>query len=259
MATEPRTPRLAILIDGDNISPDIAARLFEEIAKIGDATVRRIYGDFSGTNLTGWVKILSTYAIMPQQNCAHPRGKNASDIALVIDAMDLLHSGHFDGFCLVSSDSDFTKLAFRIRDEGIDVYGFGEPKTPMSFVRTCRHFINTKNWLPILPSAGEPQQPAAPAKPDRKPPSAAIPLINKAIKHLNGKDGWVDLGSIGNRLTVIEPGFAAKNYGQTGLAELVKKTGAFEIRQKPGREIDIRVKSVPGKSGTAKPASAPKK
>ena len=129
MASEIRSARLAVLIDADNASAKIAGRLFEEIAKIGEASVRRIYGDFSGPRLKPWADILAQHAIIPQQQFAYTAGKNASDIALVIDAMDLLHSGRFDGFCLVSSDSDFTRLASRIREQGLDVYGFGERKT----------------------------------------------------------------------------------------------------------------------------------
>src|SRR5436190_22507032 len=125
LMAEPRAPRLAVLIDADNTSARIASGLFSEIAKIGEASVRRIYGDFSGTRLKGWADVLSAHAIMAHQNFANTTGKNASDIALVIDAMDLLHSGLFDGFCLVSSDSDFTRLAARIREQGLDVYGFG--------------------------------------------------------------------------------------------------------------------------------------
>ena len=149
MANELERPqRLAILIDADNASPRTAAVIFEEIATIGEASARRIYGDFSGTRLKGWSEVLATYAIIPHQNFANTVGKNASDIALVIDAMDLLHSGRFDGFCLVSSDSDFTRLAARIREQGLDVYGFGEQKTPESFRRACKRFIYTENLLP---------------------------------------------------------------------------------------------------------------
>ena len=133
MPEESRTRRLAILIDADNTSPRIAAGLFEEVAKFGEASVRRIYGDFSGQRLKSWVDILQKYAIDPYQQFAYTTGKNASDIALVIDAMDLLHSGRLDGFCLVSSDSDFTRLASRLREQGADVFGFGEQKTPESF------------------------------------------------------------------------------------------------------------------------------
>ena len=145
MPSELRSPRLAVLIDADNASAKIADGLFEEIAKIGEASVRRIYGDFSSARSRGWADILSKHAIIPQQQFAYTAGKNASDITLVIDAMDLLHSGRFDGFCLVSSDSDFTRLAARIREQGIDVFGFGEQKTPESFRQACRRFVYTEN------------------------------------------------------------------------------------------------------------------
>ena len=145
MPSEPRSPRLAVLIDADNASAKIAEGLFEEIAKIGEASVRRIYGDFSDPRSKSWAEKLSRYAIIPQQQFAYTTGKNASDITLVIDAMDLLHSGRFDGFCLVSSDSDFTRLAARIREQGVDVFGFGEQKTPESFRQACRKFVYTEN------------------------------------------------------------------------------------------------------------------
>src|SRR6202047_2787341 len=161
MAVEARAPRLAVLIDADNTSARLAVGLFEEIAKIGEASVRRIYGDFSGTRLKSWAEILSTHAIMPHQNFAYTAGKNASDIALVIDAMDLLHSGRLDGFCLVSSDSDFTRLAARLREQGADVYGFGEQKTPESLRQACRRFIYTENLLPDA-QAATPEEGQAP-------------------------------------------------------------------------------------------------
>src|SRR3989344_9415676 len=167
-----RSQRLAILIDADNASPRMAAAIFEEIAAIGEASARRIYGDFSGTRLKGWSEVLATYAIIPHQNFANTVGKNASDIALVIDAMDLLHSGRFDGFCLVSSDSDFTRLAARIREQGIAIYGFGEQKTPESFRQACKRLIYTEN-LTALPNAGTGSSTeTAPAK---QPALAAVP------------------------------------------------------------------------------------
>jgi hypothetical protein len=147
-ASQPRSARLAVLIDADNASPRIAAGLFEEIARIGEASVRRIYGDFSSPRLKSWADILARHAIVPHQQFAYIPGKNASDIALVIDAMDLLHTGRFEGFCLVSSDSDFTRLASRIREQGVDVFGFGEQKTAESFRQACRRFIYTENLLP---------------------------------------------------------------------------------------------------------------
>ncbi len=172
-------PRLAVLIDADNASAKIAGKLFEEITKIGEASVRRIYGDFSSQRLKSWADILAHHAIVPQQQFANATGKNASDIALVIDAMDLLHSGRFDGFCLVSSDSDFTRLASRIREQGVDVYGFGEQKTPESFRKACRRFIYTENLLrPEIAAPG-----AAPDKPVKslEPPTAAISVLRTAL------------------------------------------------------------------------------
>ena len=147
-AEQQRPPRFAVLIDADNTSPQIAGGLFEEVAKFGEASVRRIYGDFSNGQLRSWSDILQKHAIDPYQQFAYAKGKNASDIALVIDAMDLLHSGRFDGFCLVSSDSDFTRLASRLREQGADVYGFGARQTPESFRQACRRFIYTENLLP---------------------------------------------------------------------------------------------------------------
>src|ERR1700732_4670440 len=193
MAVEARAPRLAVLIDADNASARIAAGLFEEIAKIGEASVRRIYGDFSGTRLRAWAEILSTHAIMPHQNFAYTTGKNASDIALVIDAMDLLHSRRFDGFCLVSSDSDFTRLASRLREEGADVYGFGAQKTPESFRQACRRFVYIENLLPDAEVATPEEGSSLKA---RQPPSAAVPILTKAIAQMETEDGWVGLGVV---------------------------------------------------------------
>jgi len=169
MSVEQRLPRFAVLIDADNTSPQIAEGLFEEIARFGEASVRRIYGDFSNQRLKSWADILQKYAIDPYQQFAYTTGKNASDIALVIDAMDLLHSGRFDGFCLVSSDSDFTRLASRLREQGADVYGFGAQKTPESFRQACRRFIYTENLLPEAPSNGRTRR-RSPRRSSRRAP-----------------------------------------------------------------------------------------
>lgn len=237
---EQRSPRLAVLIDADNASARIAPGLFEEIANIGEASVRRIYGDFSGTRLKQWSDILSTHAIMPHQNFAYTSGKNASDIALVIDAMDLLHSGRFDGFCLVSSDSDFTRLAARIREQGVDVYGFGEQKTPESFRQACRRFFYTENLLPEAPKPDNGEQQAAPKA--LKAPSAAVPLIRKAIGQLANDDGWVALGPVGSHLSKLASDFDPRTYGHAKLSDLVKKTGAFELKRPETGGMYIRVK-----------------
>src|SRR5437868_9806466 len=184
MANDPqRSPRLAVLIDADNTSPRIAAGLFDEVAKIGEASVRRIYGDFSSTRLKSWADLLNKYAIVPQQNFAYTTGKNASDIALVIDAMDLLYSGRFDGFCLVSSDSDFTRLAARIREQGVPVYGFGERKTPESFRQACTRFIYTENLTGRGGESSGGDEPPAPVA--EKKPSDAVRLIAAAIADMD--------------------------------------------------------------------------
>src|SRR6516162_2620520 len=226
MPEESRTRRLAILIDADNTSPRIAAGLFEEVAKFGEASVRRIYGDFSGQRLKSLADILQKYAIDPYQQFAYTTGKNASDIALVIDAMDLLHSGRLDGFCLVSSYSDFTRLASRLREQGADVYGFGEQKTPESFRQACRKFIYTENLLPEAQVSTAEEGPSTKAL---QPPSAAIPLLNRAMMQMETEDGWVGLGAVGQRLANIASDFDPRTYGYRKLSDLVRKTGAFDI------------------------------
>ena len=231
--------RLAVLIDADNASHRIADGLFEEVAKLGEASVRRIYGDFSGPRLKLWADILSKHAIIPQQNFAYTQGKNASDIALVIDAMDLLHSGRFDGFCLVSSDSDFTRLASRLREQGADVYGFGAQKTPESFRQACRRFIYTENLLPQTPASNSS---AAPKSKSLQPPSAALPLLKKAISQIESEDGWVLLGTVGEQISNLFSDFDVRTYGASKLSDLVRKTDAFEIEKVGGDRMRIRAK-----------------
>jgi hypothetical protein len=240
MATEPRSPRLAVLIDADNTSPRIAAGLFEEVAKMGEASVRRIYGDFSSSRLKSWADLLNKYAIVPQQNFAYTTGKNASDIALVIDAMDLLYSGRFDGFCLVSSDSDFTRLAARIREQGVDVFGFGAKKTPESFRQACRRFIYTENLLPEAPA---PDRPAPTAATSLERADAAVPLLTRVIAQMSDEDGWVGLRGVGQRLSNLAPDFDPRTYGAAKLGDLVAKTGAFEIKRQASGDMLIRPKA----------------
>ncbi len=236
MALENRLARLAVLIDADNTSAKIADGLFEEIAKIGEASARRIYGDFSGPRLKPWADVLAKHAIIPQQQFAYTTGKNSSDIALVIDAMDLLHSGRFDGFCLVSSDSDFTRLAARIREHGTDVYGFGEQKTPESFRQACRRFIYTENLISI-PKGEAGEEAAAPLQ----PPSAVVPLIRKVLSQHAGEDGWVALGAVSTQLSNLSSDFDPRTYGYRKLSDLVKKTGQFEV-EGAGATLRIRRK-----------------
>jgi uncharacterized LabA/DUF88 family protein len=239
MPEESRMRRLAILIDADNTSPKIAAGLFEEVAKFGEASVRRIYGDFSGQRLKSWAEILQKYAIDPRQQFSYTTGKNASDIALVIDAMDLLHSGHLDGFCLVSSDSDFTRLASRLREQGVDVIGFGEQKTPESFRQACQRFIYTENLVPETRVTSSDEEPSPKAL---QPPSAAIPTLNKVIAQMETEDGWVGLGAVGQRLSNMISDFDPRTYGYRKLSDLVRKTGAFDVEQLKGRAMRIKAK-----------------
>ena len=242
MADENRLRRLAILIDAENTSPRVADGLFEEIAKFGEASVRRIYGDFSSPRLKSWIEILQKHAIDPYQQFAYTSGKNASDIALVIDAMDLLHTGRFDGFCLVSSDSDFTRLASRLREQGADVYGFGMQKTPESFRQACRRFIYTEN---LLPDAEVATLEEGPSRKALEPPRAAIPILYKAIAQLETEDGWVGLGVVGQRLANIASDFDSRTYGYRKLSDLVRKTGAFDMEQPKGGAMRIRAKTTP--------------
>lgn len=240
MAANNRLLRLAVLIDADNTSSKIVDRLFEEIARIGEASVRRIYGDFSHARSKGWTDVLTRHAIIPQQQFAYTSGKNASDITLVIDAMDLLLSGRLDGFCLVSSDSDFTRLAARIREQGIDVFGFGEQKTPESFRQACRRFIYTENLMDQLVSESD-TKPVLPLK----PPSAATPIIKKILANMESEDGWVQLGALGTQLSNLKSDFDPRTYGYKKLSELVKKAGAFELERYPSGPMRIRLLKKP--------------
>jgi hypothetical protein len=227
--------RLAVLIDADNTSPKIADALFDEIARIGEASLRRIYGDFSKGQHAGWEKVLARHAILAQQQFAYTTGKNSSDIALVIDAMDLLHSGRFDGFCLVSSDSDFTRLAARIREQGVDVYGIGQSKTPESFRQACTRFIFTENFAA---DEGAPKAGKAALRPIKE----AVGLISRAMEELEeDSEGWYPLGTVGTRLSNMSSEFDTRTYGRPKLSALVAATGKFDV-DRSGPYLRIRPK-----------------
>ncbi len=231
-----RSLKLAVLIDADNTNHNVAKALFDEIAALGEANVRRIYGDYTRSELAGWEKKLSTHALIPTHQPAYVKGKNASDITMVIDAMDLLHKGTVDGFCLVSSDSDFTRLAQRIKEEGAVVYGFGEQKTPEAFRAACTRFIYNENLL-----RGDPDG-EAPVQRKTQPPSAALPLIRRAMSELEGEDDWVPLGILGQRIANANPDFDARTYGCQNLSTLVRKTGAFDLNRDEGNRWTVRRK-----------------
>jgi uncharacterized LabA/DUF88 family protein len=250
-----RTPRLAVLIDADNVPPRAAEGLFDEIARLGEASVRRIYGDFSEARLKGWAALLSGLAIIPQQQFGNTVGKNASDIALVIDAMDLLHTGRFDGFCLVSSDSDFTRLASRIREQGVDVYGFGEMKTPSSFRQACKKFIYIENLIENLqPAAVASKVAPSPAGPPNGPRTTALPLLRRALAQMEDEDGWVHLGRLGQQIAKLAPDFDSRTYGQKNLSGLIAATGAFETGKRAGGSY-VRLKPS-GKRAAGKAAAS---
>jgi len=216
------TPLLAVLVDADNSSPRWAEPIFDEIASLGEASVRRIYGDFSRGQMSGWNDKMPSMALVPHHQPANTVGKNSSDIALVIDAMDLLHSGRFDGFVLVSSDSDFTRLASRIREQGLDVYGIGERKTPEAFRKACKRFIFIENLI------AEPE-PKNAVK--RDSPKAAIPMINNAMQAIDPEQEWFPLGLLGQTIQANHPDFDSRTYGSAKLSDLVQRAGRYEIRR----------------------------
>jgi hypothetical protein len=211
--------RLAVLIDADNAPPSIAAELMAEIGRYGIATVRRAYGDWTTPNLGGWKESLLAHAIQPIQQFRFTTGKNATDSALIIEAMDLLHGGRIDGFCLVSSDSDFTRLATRIREAGLTVYGFGERKTPQPFVSACNKFIFTE----ILKGSSDAALNSAAGQIPLKP------ILTKAVAEAAGEDGWTPLGAVGNLINKEYPAFDSRNYGKRKLSELVRTQDYLEV------------------------------
>src|SRR5688572_16609565 len=199
---------LAILIDADNASPSIVKGLIDEVAKFGRATVRRIYGDWTKPNLGSWKDVLLEYSIQPIQQFAYTKGKNATDSALIIDAMDLLYAGNLEGFCLVSSDSDFTRLASRLKESGKRVYGFGELKTPKPFVAACDRFIYTEI---LAKTDGNPPRRKTVAEMDND--KEFLALVGDAIDDSAEENGWAHLGAVGGIITNKKPDFDPRNYG----------------------------------------------
>ncbi|WP_427915555.1 NYN domain-containing protein [Ramlibacter sp. MMS24-I3-19] len=213
-----------MLIDADNPSFRFCEDVLEEVARYGRATIRRAYGDWTTDNLKGWKEMLHKHAIQPVQQFRYTTGKNATDSAMIIDAMDLLHGERLDGFCLVSSDSDFTRLATRIREAGLTVYGFGEEKTPKAFIAACDKFI----YVEVL--RNEPEKVRDVAVPDFQP------LVFAALDATAREDGWAHLGAIGAQLTRNQPSFDPRNYGVKKLGELMRKQPYLEVKDVPAAE-----------------------
>ncbi|MFZ7093024.1 NYN domain-containing protein [Primorskyibacter sp. 2E233] len=228
------TKLLAVLIDADNTSPKYTKAIFDEIAGLGEASVRRCYGDFSSQQMAGWSRVQAEFGLVPHHQPANTVGKNASDIALVIDAMDLMHSGRFDGFVLVSSDSDFTRLASRIREQGLDVYGMGMQKTPDAFRKACKRFIFLEN-LDGAPGKETGQKPQG-----GKDLHDVRDLIFKAMDAIEQDDDWYRLGDVGQFLTTSNPDFDTRSYGKRKLSDLVAELKIFETKRGPGNQLLVR-------------------
>lgn len=247
--SEEPTLRLAVLIDADNASASVIEGLLAEIARFGEATVKRIYGDFTSPTSSQWKKVLNKHAIKPVQQFAYTTGKNATDSTLIIDAMDLLYTRRFGGFCLVSSDSDFTGLALRIREEGLTVLGFGEQKTPEAFRNACHKFIFTEVLRPVVS-----QENVAPVLATEATQVKSAVIAENSISHTleqHTKDfprefvlealekacddtGWANLANFGSYLTKLQPDFDARHYGFKKLSELIKaKPDLFQLEKKP--------------------------
>jgi hypothetical protein len=238
--------KLAVLIDADNVSYSYIKGMLEEIAKYGIPTFKRIYGDWTKPNLSGWKNILLENAITPIQQYSYTTGKNATDSALIIDAMDILYTGGVGGFCIVSSDSDFTRLATRLREAGMKVFGIGEKKTPSAFISACNKFI----YIEILKrESGTSTQDKKKSKKNKKSvfkpeeetkksslsvvDTSLVQLISESINDIAEEDGWVFLGVLGNLILKKQPDFDPRNYGYKKLLDLIKNIPSIEIDERP--------------------------
>jgi hypothetical protein len=241
--SEEPTLRLAVLIDADNAQATVIKGLLAEIARYGEATVKRIYGDFTSPASASWKKVLQQYAIKPIQQFAYTTGKNATDSTMIIDSMDLLYTRKFDGFCLITSDSDFTGLAVRLREEGLTVLGFGEHKTPMAFRSACHKFLFTEVLRPqIVPEISgstpknDKQINETKKNTDNIPENVKFPkkFILEALEKSIDDTGWAQLGTFGSYLTKLQPDFDARLYGYKKLSDLVKdKKELFKTEERP--------------------------
>ncbi|WP_273777508.1 NYN domain-containing protein [Acinetobacter sp. GSS19] len=249
--------KLAVLIDADNSSKNSISLILEEVAKYGIASVKRVYGDWSSDALKSWREVLLPHAITPVQQFAYTTGKDATDMILIIDAMDLLYSGALDGFCIVSSDSDFTPLASRIRESGLMVYGFGRKKTPEPFKKACDKFISVENLTvdekdelkqnPFLKKEVDSKEVVKAGSVEKEEikqqiDKATLNLIYKAVKDNSDDSGWAYLGAIGTYISAVKPDFDTRNYGYDKLSGLVKALGVFEIKMQ-GSQMYLRKSS----------------
>jgi len=244
--------RLAVLIDADNVPYSNVKGVMEEIAKYGTPTFKRIYGDWTRPTISGWKNVLLENAITPIQQYSYTSGKNSSDSALIIDAMDILYSGKVDGFCIISSDSDFTRLATRLREAGMKVYGIGQKKTPTPFISACDKFIYME--IIAVPEAVEKENIKTKTQ---KPPQKisvdklsreTLKLIAATIDDLADENGWAFLGDVGNLLLKKQPDFDPRNYGYPKLTPLIKSLSQFEIDKRETDKAGIKLVYIRNKS-----------
>jgi len=237
--------RLAVLIDADNVPYSNVRGMMEEIAKYGTPTFRRIYGDWTKPTVSGWKNVLLENAITPIQQYSYTSGKNSSDSALIIDAMDILYSGKVDGFCIVSSDSDFTRLALRLREAGMKVFGIGQKKTPNPFIVACDKFI----YMEIIPVIENDENSSVKTKKTRPTPKASVDKLNRetlkliaaTIDDLADENGWAFLGDVGNLILKKQPNFDPRNYGFQKLTPLIKSLPQFEIDKRETDKAGIKL------------------
>jgi hypothetical protein len=234
--TDRTRPLYAVLIDADNIPAKYAAAILKEVTSFGEPALRRVYGDWSSDRLNGWSKVVRDLGLVAHQETANTAGKNASDIGLVIDAMDILHTGRFDGFVLVSSDSDFTALANRVREQGLDVIGIGEAKTPEALRNVCNRFVLIENIVdePAPPTKGKEKSGSTKAS-----PSKAVPLIRRAMEKIPQDSEWYTLGQLGQYIVADNPDFDTRTYGKRKLSDLLEGLKEFETR-KSGNHLEVR-------------------
>ncbi len=227
-------PLYAVLIDADNIPAKFAEAILKEITALGEPALRRVYGDWSSGRLKAWTEKVRDLGLVAHQESANTVGKNASDIGLVIDAMDILHTGRFDGFVLVSSDSDFTALANRIRENGLDVIGIGEKKAPEALRNVCNRFVLIENIIEEAPAQGRDAKSLG-----KTDPKEAAPLLRQAMDRISQDEEWYALGPLGQNLTVLAPDFDSRTYGFRKLSDLISALKGFETR-KSGNQIQVR-------------------
>ncbi len=232
--------RIALLIDCDNVSHNAVEGVLEELAKYGTVNVRHAHGDWKSSSLSGWVEKLHPHAIRPMQQFAYTKGKNATDSAMIIDAMDLLYSNNVDAFALMTSDSDFTPLVLRILESGFPVYGFGEKKTPKPFVDCCSPFIYVENLISKEEETDTPQQPVKKSKKSLRMDTALVRLLRTAVEQTSDDSGWADLSRVAPYLS-NNSSFSPINYGYKKLGDLIRATELFDVEmRKDGKAMYIK-------------------